>query len=168
MASNRRPSSSVRMSATAQAVLREAFGAEGDERRRRIDADDIVSAFDEVARDGLTGPAAEIENGRTLGHECEQPVEPRPLEQAASAVGVPVVRLALIEEMIWSLSEVMAWFFLFFPPPRYFSRHPQASPTTLSLLLSTLIIPQPPHSPPPFPFFFRRTSTHLLPARGHR
>ena len=77
---------------------RKALTTNRNERRRGVHAFDLQIAFDEVSRDRLTAPTAEIEYRRVLGQEGDESIEPRTLIPAyAAPIGNVVMGIALIE-----------------------------------------------------------------------
>ena len=85
------------MSASSHSAGREAGAGDREHGGREIDAGHRVAALDQVARDGLAGAAAEVEDGRAGGDEGEEGVEPLPLDEAPVAVAVEAGGLRLVD-----------------------------------------------------------------------
>src|SRR5215475_633698 len=77
--------------------LRETAAAQCDHGGRGIHAAQFIAGFDEVARDGFARPAADVENFSAARQQGQEPVEPRPLEQAAPSFAIPGPRVAVVE-----------------------------------------------------------------------
>jgi hypothetical protein len=64
---------------------------------RRIHADDANSAFDEVPGDGLSHPAAHVENRPSDAHVAQKSVQPRALLKRPTAIAVVHLSIPLVE-----------------------------------------------------------------------
>src|SRR3569833_2840242 len=76
--------------------FRKTTPAQLDHRRGGVDTQDVHTTLQKVASDRFTHTAAEIENGRPQREKLDEPIEPRLLEQGATAVmiigrGMPFV-----------------------------------------------------------------------------
>src|SRR5690606_29142368 len=61
---------------------------DGEHRLGKVGAPDLAALLDQIAGDGLAGPAAQIEHRLAFRHESQEAVEPSALDQAAAAMAV--------------------------------------------------------------------------------
>ncbi len=62
-----------------------------------FDPGEMKAFLDQVSPDRLRRPAADIKDGRAGRQERGKAIEPRFFEQAAPAIGIPVVGLSLVK-----------------------------------------------------------------------
>lgn len=74
-----------------------ALTAKPNQRWRRIDASHLMTVFDAVARDGLPGPAANVEHGRLRRQMYQKPVQPVLLHQFAATRPIKIRSICLVQ-----------------------------------------------------------------------
>ena len=65
--------------------------------KEAVPGGEVVALGDEIAADGLTGAAPDVEDRSTRSQEGQEPVEPRLLEESGPAVDCPGLSVPLIE-----------------------------------------------------------------------